>query len=126
MGSRSHPRGQALIELTLTSTLILLVTMSAVGAACLILKNFKHHSVEGPSSDFRGHDQAPLVRLKKDLVFFDEKSPTRQRHILTTKGWELSSKFKLEKEKIYFFKKGDQELLLFKNLGVVTCSKNCD
>ena len=115
-------RGQATIELSFGVILLLLTISMGTLLAISLRQHFKHDYL-GQSFEPMSGFNSDKVDIEKNVILFDFKSQAKNLDRLAQLGW-TQSEVKIPGN-LKIFKKGNEELLLIKNLGVISCSKNC-
>lgn len=124
MGSRSRQsQGQAVIETVVTVTLLMLFIFLSMLLVFKFQGRFKHDFLNNPEAPQQRY-QAPIsLEFKKNLLFFKSKKDASVKN-LKAQGWNPVNRMASEDGVINFLDKGPRQMLLWKNLGVVTCLKN--
>jgi hypothetical protein len=122
---QGNSQGQATVELIFGVILLALTIAMASALALSLRQGFKHDylSTSGKSNDRFSQDE---LTFKKDLILFDFKSKLKQDDQLISSGWQASPLKIPGQAHFKIYKKNNEELLLINNLGVITCSKNCN
>jgi hypothetical protein len=119
-------RGQAIVEIILGMTVVVLIIALSTHLAVNLKKLFKHDYLVTAPAASREPDVPMADIFKGKLVILKDGSIGQKIHALENQGWQVSRKLKVKDERIYFLKNGDRQMVFQKNTGVISCTKNCD
>jgi hypothetical protein len=117
--------GQALIELTFSVILLLATVGVASQLAFKLRSSFKHDFLNLKNED-KVRQKTDELAYQKDILLFDFKNKDKQNEELLAQGWSEKTNPRGMPAKFKFYENQTRELLLIKNLGVITCLKNCN
>jgi hypothetical protein len=115
-GPIGQARGQAMIELMVMATLVLVLVSAGVALSGTIMKMFKHNFL-APSSkdDIPQDDLVNSPELKKYIRFFPHLSQRESLNQLKSEGYSIEQKFSVPQGLILLLKKENSHLALIEN-----------
>jgi len=119
-----NQNGQMIVETIFVSSLVVVLILGTVSILHLQRSRLKHEEFNSDSSKYLELDMSRLYSM--GLVTFDSPSTKKNVEALEKKDWTVDRKFKDPNGQVLvLMKKGNDGMIVNKNIGVKVCLENC-